>query len=97
VLAAQRSWDEAERELAALALAAPRRPEVPFAAAFVALARGRADEAVRLARAALALRVRYPEARLVLAEGLARLARDQEARREFERVPAHDPAGAAAL
>ena len=69
-----RLWAEAARELEALLEAAPRRAEVQFAMAFVALARGEWRAAVHAADAALALRTPYPEARLVRAEALARLA-----------------------
>jgi predicted Zn-dependent protease len=53
--------------------------------AFVALSRGQAEAAVQDADDALSLRGRYPEARLVRAEALLRLARGEEARRELAR------------
>jgi Flp pilus assembly protein TadD len=73
----------AERELAGLEKAAPRRPEVAFVRAFVALRREQAGEAIAAARRALVLRPVYPEARLVLGEALLRAGRDDEARREL--------------
>jgi regulator of sirC expression with transglutaminase-like and TPR domain len=65
---------------------------VRFAIAFVALARGEADAALRAADTALALRARYPEARLVRADALARLGRDGEMRRELDRFLDEAPA-----
>jgi len=70
---------------ASLVETAPRRPEVRFALAFVALERGDPAAAVRAADDALVLREHYPEARLVRAEALVRLARAEEARRELRR------------
>jgi Flp pilus assembly protein TadD len=69
--------------LATLASAAPRRPEVRFALGFVALRRDDFRLALQEADAALALRPRYPEAKLVRAEALARLGRGFEARQEL--------------
>jgi len=91
VTAARGLWPEAAAELAALVEAAPNRPEVQFAAAFVALARDQPDAALRAADAALALRARYPEARLVRAEALSRLGRAAEMRRELDRFLAEAP------
>jgi len=91
IAAARGSWSEAAGELAALAEAAPRRAEVHFAVAFVALARGQADAALRAADTALGLRFRYPEARLVRADALDRLGRDGEMRRELKRFLAEAP------
>jgi regulator of sirC expression with transglutaminase-like and TPR domain len=69
---------------------------VHFATAYVALARGEWQAAVRAADAALALRPRYPEARLVRADALARLGREDEVRRELDRFLAEAPATMAA-
>ena len=80
-------WDEAARALGELVAAAPRQPEVRFVMAFVALNRGQAEAAVRDADDALALRAHYPEARLIRAEALLRLARADEARRELRAIP----------
>jgi Tfp pilus assembly protein PilF len=92
VVAAERGlWSQAAGELAALREAAPRRPEVHFAAAFVALARDEREAALRDADAALQLRARYPEARLVRAEALSRLGRNVEMRRELDRFLAEAP------
>ena len=96
VAAGRGLWSQAARELAALLEAAPRRPEVHFAAAYVALARGQNDAALYAADAALALRRRYPEARLVRAEVLSRLGRDVEMRRELDRFLAEAPPALAA-
>ena len=54
-------------------------------------ARGDRETALRAADAALALRARYPEARLVRADALSRLGRDAEMRRELERFLAEAP------
>ena len=43
ILAARGMWDEAARALARLVAAAPRRPEVRFVMAFVALNRGQSE------------------------------------------------------
>ena len=67
-----------------------------FATAFVALARHEWQVAVRAADAALALRPRYPEARLVRADALARLGREDEVRRELARFLAEAPPAMAA-
>jgi tetratricopeptide (TPR) repeat protein len=91
VLAARRLWDDVDRELAGLVLAAPRRAEVRFLVAYAALARGRFAAAETAAADALALRARYPEARLVRGEALARQGRADEARRELERFLAEAP------
>ena len=82
-MAARGLWTEAGRALAALASAAPRRAEVRFALGFVALRRDDFALALQEADAALALRARYPEAKLVRAEALARLGRGFEARQEL--------------
>jgi predicted Zn-dependent protease len=58
----------------------------------VALNRGQAEAAVQDASDALALRGRYPEARLVRAQALLRLARGEEARRELGRFLDEAPA-----
>jgi tetratricopeptide (TPR) repeat protein len=91
VLAAQGLWDDVDRELGGLVLAAPRRAEVRFLVAYAALARDRLDVAAVAARDALALRSPYPEARLVLAEALARDGRSADARQELERFVAEAP------
>jgi tetratricopeptide (TPR) repeat protein len=91
VLAARQLWDEVDRELAGLVLAVPRRAEVRFLVAYAALARDRLDDAAAAARDALALRAPYPEARLVLAEALARGGRLAEARQEVDRFLAEAP------
>jgi len=92
ILTAERGlWAEAARQLAALREAAPRRPEVHFAAAFVALARNEREAALRDADAALTLRALYPEARLVRAEALRRLGRDVEMRHELSLFLAEAP------
>jgi regulator of sirC expression with transglutaminase-like and TPR domain len=69
---------------------------VHFAIAFVALARDQPEAAVRAADAALALRPRYPEARLVRADALSRLGRDAEMRRELDRFLDEAPPSMAA-
>jgi tetratricopeptide (TPR) repeat protein len=84
VLAARGLWDEVDRQLAGLAQAAPRRAEVRFLVAYAALARERLDEAATAAVEALDLRSPYPEARLVLAEALARQGHTLDARRALE-------------
>ena len=84
-------FTQAARELIALTDAAPRRPEVHFATAFVALARGDWDAAVSAADTALALRPRYPEARLVRADALSQLGRNAEMRRELDMFLAQAP------
>jgi tetratricopeptide (TPR) repeat protein len=84
--------EEAAGELEGLEASAPRRAEVPFVRAFVALRRERIEEAVAAARRALALRARYPEARLVLAEALLRSGRTGEGKRELGRFIAEAPA-----
>ena len=56
-------------------------------------ARRRGESAVRAADAALALRARYPEARLVRADALSRLGREAEMRRELEQVSGRGAAG----
>jgi tetratricopeptide (TPR) repeat protein len=96
VAAARGLWSQAAAELAALREAAPRRAEVCFAIAFVALARDQPDGALRAADEALALRGRYPEARLARAEALSRLGRDAEMRRELGRFLDEAPAAMAA-
>lgn len=53
--------------------------------AFVALNRGQPEAAMHDSDDALALRPHYPEARLLRAEALLRLARTAEARRELAR------------
>jgi tetratricopeptide (TPR) repeat protein len=94
--AARGLWAQAAGELARLAEAAPDRPEVAFAIAFVALARDQPEPALRAADAALALRPRYPEARLVRAEALSRLGRDADMRRELDRFLQDAPPSMAA-
>ena len=59
--------------------------------AYAALARGRFAAAAAAAGEALELRARYPEARLVRAEALARQGRDAEARGALERFLADAP------
>ena len=72
--------------------AAPRPAEVRFAAAFVALARDQArGRAARPPTPRSRCAPRYPEARLVRAEALARLGRDAEMRRELDRFLAEAP------
>ena len=92
MLAARGLLDPAARELQSLVLAAPRRAEVRFALAFVALARDEPETAARAADEALALRRPYPEARLVRAEALLRGGHDAEARPELERFLGEAPA-----
>jgi tetratricopeptide (TPR) repeat protein len=75
--------EAAERELVGLEKVAPRRPEVAFMRAFVALRREQAGDAIAAAQRALALRAFFPEARLVLAEALLRAGRVEEGRREL--------------
>jgi tetratricopeptide (TPR) repeat protein len=96
IAAARGLWSQADAELAALREAAPNRPEICFAQAFVALAREQSTVALEAADAALALRPRYPEARLVRAEALARLGRDAEMRRELARFLDQAPPAMAA-
>jgi tetratricopeptide (TPR) repeat protein len=91
VLAARRLWDDVDRELAGLVLAAPQRAEVRFLVAYAALLRERYAVAVAAADDALTLRPRYPEARLVRGEALARLGRASDARRELERFLSEAP------
>lgn len=91
VLALARRGDEAARELAGLAEAAPGRAEIPFVTAFVALARDEPVQAIAAARRALALRGRYPEARLLLAEALLRSGDLAAGRRELARFVAEAP------
>src|SRR4029453_6594176 len=86
IMAAQGLWGEAARELAQLVAAVPQRPEVRFALGFVALRRDDFPLALHEADAALALRPRYPEAKLVRAEALARLGRGFEARQALAAV-----------
>jgi regulator of sirC expression with transglutaminase-like and TPR domain len=69
---------------------------VHFAIAFVALARGERAGALRAADAALALRPRYPEARLVRADALSQLGREDQMRRELARFLAEAPPAMAA-
>ena len=85
ILASRGLWGEAARALGDLVAAAPRQPEVRFVMAFVALNRGQTEAAVQDADDALALRAHYPEARLLRAEALLRLASADEARRELAR------------
>jgi predicted Zn-dependent protease len=90
-LAAAGDSDGAAREVASLERAAPQRAEVSFVRAFVALRREQLEEAVGAARRALVMRPQYPEARLVLAEGLLRGGHDGEGRQELKRFLAEAP------
>jgi tetratricopeptide (TPR) repeat protein len=92
VLAARGLWDDVDRQLAGLVEAAPRRAEVRFLVAYAALARERFDAAAAAAGQALALRAPYPEARLVLAEALARDGQQAEARKAVEAFLREAPA-----
>jgi len=92
LVAARGKWEEAGDELARLAELAPRHPQVRFALAFVALRRGQGQLALRAADDALALRHRFPEARLVRAEALLRIGRPGEARQELVRFLRETPA-----
>ncbi len=76
--------DEADRELAGLEQAAPRRAEVAFLRAYVSLKRGQLPEAIAAARRALRLRRPYAWARLVLAEALILAGQVDEGRRETQ-------------
>src|SRR5262249_11266604 len=96
VAAARGLWSQADAELGALREAAPNRPEVRFAIAYVALAQDQPESALHAADAARALRPRYPEARLVRAEALSRLGRDAEMRRELGRFLDEAPPAMAA-
>ena len=87
-------WAQAARELATLAQAAPRRAEVHFARGVRRPRRAATGRRpLRAADAALALRPRYPEARLVRADALSQLGRDDEMRRELEQVSRRGAAG----
>jgi tetratricopeptide (TPR) repeat protein len=84
ILVAARVADEADRELAGLEQAAPRRAEVAFVRAYLCYQRGLYADAVNAARRAIRLRKPYPYARLMLAESLFRAGQPQEGRRETE-------------
>lgn len=92
VLSARGLWDDVDRELAGLVQAAPRRAEVRFLVAYAALSRDRFDAAATAAGEALSLRAPYPEARLVLAEALARDGHASEARKAVEAFLREAPA-----
>jgi tetratricopeptide (TPR) repeat protein len=77
--------DEADRELAGLEQAAPRRAEVAFIRAVVSYNRGLYADAVNAARRALRLRKPYPYARLMLAQSLFMSGQRDEGRRETEK------------
>jgi tetratricopeptide (TPR) repeat protein len=93
VLAAANDADGALTQLDALEKAAPRRAEVPFVRGFVEMRRGQGAAAATAARRAIALRPKYPEARLLLAEALLHEGRQAEGQRELaiflEQAPPH--------
>jgi tetratricopeptide (TPR) repeat protein len=83
LLVAAKVADEADRELAGLEQAAPRRAEVAFIRAYVCYERGLYAEAVAAARRALRLRKPYPHARMILAQALFMMGQQDEGRREL--------------
>jgi predicted Zn-dependent protease len=91
-LAAAGLLDEASTAVSSLELAAPTRAEVFFVRAFIELRLDRPGSAVEAARRALALRPRYPEARMVLAEALLRRGDVEAGRREVEAFLGEAPA-----
>jgi tetratricopeptide (TPR) repeat protein len=84
--------DEADRELAGLEQAAPRRAEVAYLRAMVSFKRQQYAEAINAARRALRLRRPYPWARLVLAESLFMAGKHDEGRRETQMFLEEAPA-----
>jgi tetratricopeptide (TPR) repeat protein len=92
-LAAADDADAALAELDGLEKAAPRRAEVPFVRAFIEVRRGHGPAAAAAARRAIALRAKYPEARLLLAEVLLHEGRRAEGEHELavflEQAPPH--------
>jgi tetratricopeptide (TPR) repeat protein len=77
--------DEADRELAGLEQAAPRRAEVAYLRGQVCYKRQQYQDAINATRRALRLRTPYPWARLLLAELLFLVGQHDEGRRETQR------------